>query len=293
MNDSSDYQVANANAAAEAARRHGFGLEVVYAGGDAINQSQQLLKAIQSKGACPDVIMLQPVGTGLVHVAREAVKAGMGWVVMSRDVDYLSELKAIAKLPVFTISTNHQEVGRIQGKQLNEMLPTGGSVLYIQGPANTDAAELRAKGMAETKRPDIQVRTIRGRWTEQSGFDAVSAWLRLSTSRDSALHVVAAQNDLMAMGARKAIAEVKDEANPAKWSGVKFIGVDGLAEHGHRWVQNGLLAATVITPTIADLAIELLAKAVKQGIQPALRSLTDPCPFPALGALASVRTAKR
>lgn len=287
VSDDSDYQVANARAAQEVARKHGFNLEVVYAEGDAINQSQQLLKVIQNKGVRPDVIILEPAGTALVHVAREAVKAGMGWVVMNREVDYFSELKPLAKMPLFTVGTNHLEVGRLQGKQLNELLPGGGAVLYIQGPLVTDAGQLRTKGMLETKRPSIQVRMMNGKWTEQSAFDAVSAWLRLSTSRDAALDVVCAQNDFMAMGARKAIAAITDNSNRAKWERVKFLGVDGLAEHGYAWVRSGLLAATIITPTVADLVIEMLAKAVKQGVPPPARSFTDPCPFPALGQLAS------
>jgi ribose transport system substrate-binding protein len=289
ISDDSDYQVANARAAQEVARKYGFGVEVVYAGGDAVNQSQQLLKVIQTKGLRPDVIIMEPAGTGLVHVAREAVKAGMGWIVMNRDVDYLAELKPLAKLPVFCMSTNHLEVGRVQGKQLNELLPDGGSVLYVQGPASSEAAQFRTKGMSETKRTNIQVRMMNGRWTEQSAYDSVSAWLRLSTSRDATVHVVAAQNDFMAMGARKAIAAITNDTNRAKWEPIKFLGVDGLAEHGYAWARSGLLAATIITPTIADLAIEMLAKAVKQGVQPPPRSFTEPCPFPPLGKLTPVR----
>jgi ribose transport system substrate-binding protein len=203
VSDDSDYQVAQYAAAQESVGRYGYEVEVVYAQSDAINQSQQLLKAIQAPAATrPDVIILEPVGTPLAQVARTAAKAGIGWVVLNREVDYVAELRGLAKYPVFALSTNHLEVGRIQGRQINELLPKGGSVLYIQGPQITDAAQLRTKGMQETKHPNILVRMMNGRWTEQSAYDAVSSWLRLSTSRDAALHVVAAQNDFMAMGAR-------------------------------------------------------------------------------------------
>ena len=46
--DDNDYQIEQASAAEEAARRLGVGLQIIYAENDAIIQSQQLLKFIQS-----------------------------------------------------------------------------------------------------------------------------------------------------------------------------------------------------------------------------------------------------
>jgi len=70
MSSDSDFQVAQGRAAQKAAAAHGFAIDVVFAENDAINQNQQLLKAIQAAPQMrPDVVILQPVGTGLVHVA--------------------------------------------------------------------------------------------------------------------------------------------------------------------------------------------------------------------------------
>ena len=49
-NDDNDYQQEQAAAAEDAARRLGADLQIVYAENDAITQSQQLLKIIQSSG---------------------------------------------------------------------------------------------------------------------------------------------------------------------------------------------------------------------------------------------------
>jgi ribose transport system substrate-binding protein len=286
MSSDSDFQVAQGRAAQKAAAAHGFAIDVVFAENDAINQSQQLLKAIQAAPQMrPDVVILQPVGTGLVHVAQAAVKAGMGWVVMNRRVDYASELRRTAKLPIFCISTDHHEVGRIQGQQLNELLPQGGSVLYVQGTSSSDAAQFRTAGTRETMSGKIQLRAIHGAWTEASAVEAVDAWLRLSTSRDLALHAVAAQNDFMAMGARKAF----EHGDKAKWSHLKFLGCDCLPSHGETWVRSGQLAASVKLPTLADIAIEMLAKAIKSGVQPVEMSYTKPISYPPLGRLAAAR----
>jgi ABC-type sugar transport system substrate-binding protein len=280
-----NYQTAEAKASQETARRLGVNVEVIFAENDAINQSQQLLKAIQSPpGSRPSVIMFEPVGTGMTNVAKAAVAAGMGWVVLNRDVDDLTELRRNCKLPVFSVSSDHVEIGRIQGLQLNKILPNGGSVLCVQGPATSAAAQKRTSGMKETMNKNLNVRYMFGHWTEDSAHATVSSWLRLPTSREAPMHVVIAQNDLMAMGARNACLEIHT-ADKAKWSAMRFLGVDGLADHGQAWVHSGMLVATVVNPTNSNVAIEMLVKAVQTGALPQERTMTQPTSFPPLGQL--------
>src|SRR5262245_51860161 len=98
-NDDNDYQIEQATAAEAAARKLGVGLQIIHAENDAVTQSQQLLKVIQAPPELrPDGILFEPVsGTALPQVARAAVSAGIGWVVLNADVDYLSELRRTAK----------------------------------------------------------------------------------------------------------------------------------------------------------------------------------------------------
>jgi ribose transport system substrate-binding protein len=200
-----DYQMEQAAAAQEAANRLNVELEILYAENDAILQSQQLLKIIQSNGSHPDGIIFEPVGgTALPQVARAAAAAGIGWVVLNREVDYLADLRRAYKVPIFSVSSDHEEIGRLQGKQLAALLPQGGSVLLIQGPSENLAAKQRTTGMYETKPIGVQVKLMRGNWTEEGAYRAISSWLMLSTSQQTPIDVIAAQNDAMALGARKA-----------------------------------------------------------------------------------------
>src|SRR5436305_4008238 len=114
--------------AAKMAAKLGVEIQIMYAENDAIVQSQQLLKIIQSNAAShPDGIIFEPVGgTALPQVARAAAAAGIGWVVLNREVDYLTDLRRDFKLPVFGISSDHEEIGRIQWRQIAAMLPKGG-----------------------------------------------------------------------------------------------------------------------------------------------------------------------
>src|SRR5947208_11301166 len=159
-----DYQIEQAQSAEEAARKFGVELQVIYAENDAITQSTQLLKAIQAEQSHrPDAIIFEPVGgTAMPQVARASVSAGIGWAVLNRVVDYISDLRRNFKVPTFSISSDHEEIGRIQGKQIAALLPKGGSVLLIQGPSESQAAKQRTTGMYETKPVGVQVKLMKG-----------------------------------------------------------------------------------------------------------------------------------
>lgn len=281
-----DYQQEQAKAAEDAAHRLGIGLQIVYADNDAITQSQQLLEIIQSKnGLRPDAIILEPVGTGLPFVARAAAAAGIGWVVLNRDVDYITELRRTGRAPVFGLSSDHVEVGRMQGRQFAKMLPDGGNVLYIQGPASSSAALQRTEGMNAKKPSNIQVRMLKGAWTEESGHKAILAWMRLSTSRETRIDLIAAQNDDMAIGARHAFEEQMTGAERERWLNLPYTGCDGLPATGREWVRKGLLTATICIPPNAGQAIEMLAKCFSSGNVPPEVTFTVPSSFPPVESL--------
>ncbi len=282
-----DYQIEQATAAQEAAAKLNVDLEILYAENDAILQSQQLLKIIQSSSeAHPDGIIFEPVGgTAMPQVARAAASAGIGWVVLNRDVDYLSDLRRNFKVPIFAISSDHEEIGRIQGKQIAALLPKGGSVLLIQGPAENLAAKQRTTGMYETKPVAVQVKLMKANWTEASAYKLVSSWLKLSTSQQTPIDVVAAHDDSMALGAKKAFQEIAAGAARDQRLAAPFLGIDGMPKTGQAWVQRGLLAATIIVPTNTGEAIDILAHALQTGTMPPEKTLTTPKSFPAIEEL--------
>jgi ribose transport system substrate-binding protein len=283
-----DFQLAQALSAEQTAQKREIDLDVVYADNDAVQQSTQILKAIQVPvGTRPDAIVIEPAsGTALPQVARAACAAGIGWAVLNRTPDYISELRRTSAAPIFSISSDHVEIGRIQGRQFGVLLPSGGSVLYIEGPSHSSSARNRTLGMLETKPSNIQIVTLKGQWTEESAWKAVRSWLQLTTSRRTALDIVGAQDDSMAMGARKAFQEIEDEG---KWSGLLFTGCDGLPNTGQAWVRKGLLAATICIPPIAGQAIENLIESIQNGTKPPEYSATASFSIPPLHALSALK----
>jgi len=287
ITDDNDYQRLQAASAEQAAQRLGADIKVIFAGNDSIRQSEQLLEAIQSPASRPSAIVFEPAGTAMAQAARAATAAGIGWAVLNKEAEYIHELRNTCRVPIFSIGSDHNEIGRIQGEQLGALLPQGGLVLSIQGPAGSAAAEQRATGMSRMKPVNIELRMIRGNWTKESGYNAASSWLRLSTSRTVPIGAVASQNDAMAVGASKAFEEQSVGEERKRLLGLPFLGCDGVPATGQTWVRSGLLAATVITPPNAGLAIEMLAKAITIGTQPPEHTIVSSAGFPTLKELAA------
>ena len=285
-NNENDYQQEQQAAAEKAARRLGVDLKVVHANNDAVTQSQQLLHYIQgTAGSRPDAIVFEPAGgTGFPQVARAAVAADIGWVILNHEAEYLKQLRQGCHVPAFSISSDHEEVGKLQGRQFGALVPQGGSILYIEGPANSSAAQERTVGMNKTKPANIQVKTMRANWTEDSAYRTVSSWLRLRTSQETIIDLVGAQDDSMAAGARKAFAEIA-VGERERWLKIPFTGCDGLPKTGQSWVRSGLLAATIFIRPNTDLALEMLTEAIRTGSQPVQGKLLAPESVPTIEEL--------
>ena len=287
-----DFQLAQAQCAEETASKLGIDAEIVYAQDDAVNQSTQLLKAIQSqKESRPNAIVLEPVGgTALPQVARAASAAGIGWAVLNRRPDYLAELRKQAKAPIFAVSADHDDIGRIQGKQFAALLPQGGSLLYIEGPSRSSSAGERTAGMLKTKPSNIRVSMLKASWTEDSARRAVLSWLNLSTSQSAPIDLVGAQDDAMAMGARKAFQGLANDKERARWLSLPFTGCDGQPATGQLWVRDKLLTATIYIEPLTGTAMEILVAAMQNGTQPPELSVTTSVSIPALDALVPRKT---
>jgi ribose transport system substrate-binding protein len=272
---------------AAAARAAGAGtieVEVLFAEATAILQIQQLFRHIHApEEERPLAIVVEPVaGEGIKRVARAAVAAGIGWVVLTTREPYLTELTELAPtLPIGAVSSDDEEIGRIQGRQIAALLPKGGAILYVEGPPQHSAAPARRRGMeAETRDRNIHVeKTLVGDWSEASAERALRSWFRLKTSEAVHLDLIACQNDHMAMGVRKVLATERPG-----WLSLPLTGCDGLPEGGQREVQDGRLTATVQKPPTAGAAVELLLK-LERGAHLPPHLVLPPRSIPALEEL--------
>ncbi len=282
-----DYQMEQAASARAAAGELGVDLEIVYAYNDAITQSTQLLKAIQANASLrPNAIVVEPLGaTPFPKVASAAAAAGIGWAVVNREADYTSQLRQAYSSPVFSVSVDQVEIGRIQGKQIAALLPRGGSVLYIQGPSVSSVSQERSEGLRATLPSNVQLVNLRGKWTEESAYHSVCSWMNLMRAQKFHIDLICGQNDVMAMGAKRAVKELANELDRERLSSIPATGCDGVPNTGQAWVRTGQLSATVIVPPSCGKAIALMTRALQIKVQPAERTFTNPEAFPPLESL--------
>jgi len=280
-----DYQREQASVAEASAQRLGIDLQVVYANNDAIVQTRQILAGVHAaEPERPNAVIVEPVGTGMLGVATAAADNGIGWVVLNRESDYLAPLRQASSVPIGSIECDNVEVGRIQGRQFAALLPSGGKVLYVEGPAS-DVTKQRRAGLDETVPRNVEIQSLRGKWTEESAVQVVAPRLQWQGPKPPSIALIGCQNDAMAMGARKAAEALASAQQREHWLKVPFTGVDGVPTTGQVWVQKKLLAATVVTPALTGVALELLSKAIASGSQMPERTLTKATSYPPIEEL--------
>ncbi len=281
------YLRAQTAVAQAAASRLGAELEVQIAQMDAVGQGQQLLNLVQSRSESrPDAIIIEPVSAaGLPRVAEAAVSSGIAWVVSNAHVDYIGALRKKAKVPVFQISQDHMEVGQLQGKQIGAILPGGGSVLYLRGPAMSWWATKRFEGMERTKPRNVEVRSLKVLTSTAEGAqNVVSSWLDLTKQRPEGTQLIVSQNTDFLTGANKAFDAVLG-ADRTKWLALPRTGV-GVVDRSRPLVDQGALSAAVVTSLTLDRAVEMLARAMKDGSHPQEHTFVEAYSYPSIEELA-------
>jgi ribose transport system substrate-binding protein len=280
-NDNS-YQREQAKAARETADRMGAEVQILDAKNDAVTQSSQVLEFIQSPpGSRPDAVLFEPLTTtGLVRPAEAAVASGIGWVVLNSDVEYLDRLRNSSGLPIFGVTRDHREIGRLQARQFAALLPQGGTVLYVQGPSNNHAAIERTAGMESQKAANIHVQSLRCKWDEGSAYQAVSAWLQLSTNGAN-INIVGCQYDGIARGAKRAFEDLRDRAGRERFQSVHRC---RWSNHGREGMGRARNSCSDGHPSLSttEVAIRMLVQAFSSGKQPPLRTLIELASYPTL-----------
>ena len=273
-----EFQQLQAKDARDTAARLGLAAEVLFAEGNAVVQIQQLFRHIHAaEGERPAAIVVEAAaGDGLERVAKNAVGAGIAWILVNTRVTYVDGLRAAHPgLAIAMVGTDQREVGRIQGRQCRALLPGGGHVLCVRGPEYSTVTADRSAGLQEALGEGFEVRGVNGDWTEASGERAVASWLRLRTAAAFRPDVVACQNDSMALGARRALGG----HDPGRAS-TPFLGCDGLPQGGLKMVAAGELAATIVTASNTGPALELVSRWTRSGEIPPPEVLLPPRSHP-------------
>jgi len=273
------YQLLQEETAIATGARLGLRTEVAWA--PAFDQLRTLKKRFLAPGP-PDAVVVEPVSQSTTSLLLRELRGRAGMVLLnawSPDVEDAARAWDRAS-PFGSVSTDHAANGRVQGEQVLR-LARGGPVLCVTGPRRSSAAQERLEALRSTVGEGASlVDTEAGEWTEAAGIMAFGDWYRVFKSRNPALAAVAAQSDELAVGVGSAIRALPDAAHRAALAPARLLGVDACPGYGRRLVDEGTLAASVVTPANTGLALELLQAFWGEGRPLPLRSFTAPSPHP-------------
>ena len=270
--------------AKEAARRHQFKLTVHSSENRAVEQIQQIFNVVHApENERPHAVLVMPVNDrSLERAVRAALGSGIAWICLHRPTGDLDALRReYPAVPIALVSPVQEEIGRIHGRQVRAMFPSGGGVLYVHGRGDNRSTAQRTTGFQEVLGGGNVAITdsIDGNWSATDTERAVGRWLQLLAAH-AKVDAVVCQNDAMALGALQALRAAARELERPALATIPVIGCDGLPNVGRRLVDEGQLAATITLPMPGSVAIGLVADAYDKGTLPPPQVWLQPKPYP-------------
>ena len=184
LTDQEEFQRLQAADAKATAELHGLDVEVVFAENNGVVQIQQLFRAVHAgPEARPTAIIVETVtGEGLERVARSAVKAGVGWILLNRRVPYL----AVAGPGL----EGSGLIGRHATRSRSDASRDGSSAPWCRREATSSTSRGRPiprsprsawpECAPRSRARDFAVNLASGLWTEASGAQAIGCLHRAS-----------------------------------------------------------------------------------------------------------------
>jgi ribose transport system substrate-binding protein len=280
------FQLLQEETARQEGRKVGFEVEVAFAPG--FDQLRVLKRRLLDAAAAPvDAFVTEPANSSTMELMLGELKGKSGLVILSAWGPAIEAAAPAwgAGLPFGSVGTDHERVGEIQGRQVKALLPQGGRLLYVAGLLRSSAAQQRLDGVKARLGAAIRGEEISaGQWTESDGIVAFNDWYRVAKARDAIVSVVAAGNDELALGARRACEALANAEHRTALLKARFLGVDACPTFGQKLIADKQLFASVLTPANTGLALGHLHRFWSQGAPVPLRSFTDARPFPASSA---------
>lgn len=279
-----DYQHRLRDDALAAGKKLGFDVKLHTAQNDAARQAADIAETLAgAEAGSLAAVLVSPVkDEGLEDLARRAAEASVGWVLLNREGSYIDSLRSeVEGVPVFNVTPDQDQIGRIQAEQIRALFPRGGRVLAMTGPHKTSSAQRRLAAMRGRLGSEYQLTVLEGDWTTEGARLALDPWLEAADLR-ALPEMVCAQNDEMALGARQALRDVASRRGLVDLAGIPLTGCDGSPALGQRMVKQQRLWATVTVPSAGGPAVECLARWRDAGQSPAVHVTLAVSSFPDL-----------
>jgi len=256
---SNEFTITLSGAVEAEVEARGYKYSVYDAGQDVATQVDQIEQAITLgvKG-----IIIEPVSVdGVVPAVRAAKEEGVAVVIVNQKISDPSAADCY-------VGADAATTGEILMKKAAEDIGGKGNVAFLLGPMGSDGQVGRSEGFENVLKdyPDINVVfQDTAEWQTEPALTITENWLNSGKEIDA----IVSQNDGMAVGAAKAVADAKLDDR------VKVYGIDATSE-GLQAVLDGKLAATVSQGTedqgklSADACADLL-----EGIEVKAETIVD------------------
>ncbi|MCG5217853.1 sugar ABC transporter substrate-binding protein [Streptosporangium soli] len=192
--------------------------------------------------------VINPIsGTNLIQGLAQLSAMNKTIVNIDSPVDPGAAKSANVKLATY-IGTDNTEAGRMAGRRMTELLPSGGDVAVVGGIAGDVTSGARITGFQQGIGPGLKVvQTVAANWERQTALTAATDVMRANPN----LAGFFVANDDMGLGVARAI------ANSGKTGKVKVISVDGIKD-ALQAVKAGTLDGTVAQYpyTIGQMGVE-------------------------------------
>lgn len=244
------------------------------------------LESIQSwlrQTTRPDGVMVMLAGSQITASAFARVaRAGMPIVFLNRIPPWADELRA--EFPdglVASVAPRQEGIGEVQGQHALGIARPGAFVILMTGESKSPAAIDRQRGFEQMVGSRFDVHVLEGRWSSEGAAQALADWFRVGARRQTKVELIVCQNDTMAAGVRRALADQARASGRSELERIPLVGCDGLLQEGRAMVSRGELAATVVLPPTTPPALQLLRRFWDSGAQ-SRTVLLEGTPFPSL-----------
>lgn len=257
-------------------------LEPQFAGGSSWAQLESI-QAWLRQPTRPDGVMVMLAGAQMtIGTFARIVKAGMPLVFLNRIPAWVDDLRAeFPQSLVAAVAPRQEGIGEVQGQHALGLARTGAFVLLVTGESRSQAAIDRQRGFERMVGSRFEVHALEGRWSSEGAAQALADWFRVGARRQTPVELIVCQNDTMAAGARRALADQARATGRRDLELIPLVGCDGLPTEGRAMVSRGELAATVVLPATTPPALQLLRRFWDSGAQ-SRTVLLEGTPFPSL-----------
>ena len=128
-------------------------------------------------------------------------------------------------------------------------------ILEVAGLPGSTPATLRHKGLMDgLDKSQFTINSVMGSWYEENAYEVVSEYLQTHPLPDA----IIAHNDLMAIGASKAVSNFQFTNNNSQLS-IPIMGVDGI-KPGLQAIVDGTIECSATYASRGDMVIDVAAK---------------------------------